>query len=374
MMVDNMSNINDSFVFKRTGHIARNRALLAAMTNKQSNDDGTISEDEISWLSRRAEGGFGIVTTAAMHVSRDGQGWDGEIGIFDDIHKPGLGILTGTLKSQGCISLAQIFHGGMRSPQRLTGKKPISASENKCTESYSGYSNSATENDIIRLIDNFSSAALRCAESGFDGIEIHGAHGYLISQFLGTKTNRRLDDWGGPLKNRSKLLIQIIRSIKLKCPENFLIGIRISPEIDKLGINIHDSVELVKILIKENIDFIHLSCWDSFSKSITEPEDPRLITEWFTSIADIPPIISTGAVWDNGDVKNLISQGADFIGVARVAIAHPDWPKNISKEGYYPHKPPFTSSHLSDVKLNDTFINYMRSWENFVFEDIEVKE
>jgi len=362
-----MSIINQKFIFQRTGHIVRNRTVLAAMTNKQSHDNGILSNNEIKWLTRRAKGGFGIITTAATHVSRDGQGWEGEFGTFDDFHIPGLSELANNLKQNGAISIAQIFHGGMRSPQKLTGLQPISASKNHCEESYSKYSREATEDDIYRLINDFRDAALRCHKAGFDGIELHGAHGYLISQFLGFKTNRRSDQWGGNINSRSKFLVEIIRSIKSSVSKDFLIGVRISPEIDKIGIKLHDSIALAKILRDECIDFLHLSCWDSFSPSECEPDDPRSLTEWFTStISDLPPVICTGGVWDNTDVKSVFSQGADFVGVARAGIAHPDWAMKISNEYYKPQKPPFSRLQLEQADLSRIFIDYMRLWDGFV--------
>ena len=362
-----MSIISQKFIFQRTGHIVRNRTVLAAMTNKQSHDNGILSDNEIKWLTRRAKGGFGIITTAATHVSQDGQGWEGEFGTFDDFHIPGLSEFAKNLKQNGAISIAQIFHGGMRSPQKLTGLQPISASKNSCEESYSKYSREATEDDIYRLINDFRDAALRCYKAGFDGIELHGAHGYLISQFLGSKTNRRSDQWGGNINNRSKFLIEIIRAIKSKTSNDFLIGVRISPEINKIGIDLHDSISLAKILRDECIDFLHLSCWDSFSPSKCEPDDPRLLTEWFTStISDLPPIICTGGVWDNADVQSVFSQGADFVGVARAGIAHPDWAIEISNQDYEPQKPPFSSLYLEEADLSVKFIDYMRAWDGFV--------
>ena len=121
----------------------------------------------------------------------------------------------------------------MRSPQKLTGLQPISASKNGCEESYSKYSREATEDDIYRLINDFRDAALRCYDAGFDGIELHGAHGYLISQFLGSKTNRRSDQWGGDINSRSKFLVEIIRSIKSTLPKDFLIGVKFLPKLIK---------------------------------------------------------------------------------------------------------------------------------------------
>ena len=175
-------------------HRIRNRAMLAAMTNKQSHSDGSLSDAEIKWLTRRAKGGFGIITTAAAHVSKDGQGWDGELGLFDDKHIDKLTTLTDSIHTYGSLSFAQLFHGGMRAPQYLTAKTPISASKIPCDESKSGFTRSASGKDIKRIIKDFTTAAVRCVKAGFDGIELHGAHAYLISQFLGTKTNMRKDE------------------------------------------------------------------------------------------------------------------------------------------------------------------------------------
>ena len=118
--------ILEPFTFPRTGRVVANRLVLAAMTNKQSHADGTLGEAELEWL--RARRSFGIVTTCAAHVAEDGQGWDGELGVFDDRHVPGLTRLAEALRAEGHLSLVQIFHGGVRAPSRLTGSQPWSAS------------------------------------------------------------------------------------------------------------------------------------------------------------------------------------------------------------------------------------------------------
>ena len=125
-----MSKPSDPFTFPRTRQVVRNRSVLAAMTNKQSHTDGTLSDEEINWLVKRAEGGFGIITTAATHVVPEGQGWDGEMGVWGDHQLPGLTRMADEIRGHGAISLAQIFHGGMRCPQRLTSVQPASASVN----------------------------------------------------------------------------------------------------------------------------------------------------------------------------------------------------------------------------------------------------
>ena len=106
----------------------RNRSVLAALTNKQSREDGTLTQDEIKWLERRAKDGFGIVTTAAAFIHPSGKSWIGELGVHSDDMLPGLENLSERIRLHGAVSLVQIFHGGMRAPTDLTGEVPISSS------------------------------------------------------------------------------------------------------------------------------------------------------------------------------------------------------------------------------------------------------
>ena len=357
------------YIFKRTKIKIKNRTVLAAMTNKQSHSNGIISNEEINWLNERSKGGFGIITTAATNVSKEGQAWEGEFGIYDDIHLPNLTKLTSTVKLNGSLIFAQLFHGGLRCPQKLTNVIPISASKIKCQESKSGFSREADINDIKKIIHDFTSAAVRCVDAGFDGVELHGAHGYLISQFLGTKTNQRNDEWGGDLNGRSKLLVEIYKSIKNSVPDSFIIGIRISPIIESIGINLQDTISLIKILKTFDLDYIHLSCWDSFLKYDYKNFSEKTITEIIReSFDNLPTIISTGSIWSSDNAENVLNQGADLIGVARVGIPYPYWPKNISNINYNPKKPPFSIKTLKKAKLSKVFIDYMRNWKDFVID------
>ena len=359
--------IHESLRFKPSGIITPNRTVLAAMTNKQSHDDGRLSNNELKWLKRRAEGGFGVVTTAAAHVSKDGQAWEGELGVFDDIHIDDLSRLAKAIHKEESLLIAQLFHGGLQADENLTGSIPISASRTRSKTSRSGFSKQASEIEIIRLISDFKDAAQRCQEAGFDGVEIHGAHGYLITQFLGTKTNLRSDHWGGDLNNRSRLLIEILKMIREELPENFIVGVRISPEIKNIGIKLDDSIQLAKKVSDMDIDFIHISCWDVFKRSIEYPNVNKTLTQWFTeSCENLPTVISTGGIWSKKNADDLLKQGADLVGVGKVGIGYPDWAKEVMKEEYDPKKPPFTSKQLKEVQLSDVFIDYMRKWDGFV--------
>ena len=118
--------------------------------------------------------------------------------------------LTQSIHHYNALVLAQLFHGGIRSPEHLTGMQPISADKVECKESKSGFSIKASENDIKRIIKDFTSAAVRCVDAGFDGVELHGAHGYILCQFLSASINNREDEYGGSLENRSRIIYEII--------------------------------------------------------------------------------------------------------------------------------------------------------------------
>ena len=362
---DTMKSIN-SFILPRSGKILKNRTVLAAMTNKQSHENGVLSEEEKTWLIRRAMGDFAITTTAATNVTEHGRGWVGEMGVWGDHQIPELTNLATRLTKAGTISLAQLFHGGMRAPQTINGVQPISASVNTEPGMNGIYTRALENHEVIEMIQSFTDAAKRCQKAGFDGVEIHGAHSYLICQFLGDITNRRKDEWGGDLEGRSKFLREIIKSIRKAVGPEFLIAVRISPIIEKIGIYLQDSLKLADMLSKMDIDMLHISCWDVFQKLDDEPDSPSL-TRLFREVMPMSmPLVSTGAVWTSKDAQYVLDEGADLVGVARVGIAHPDWPKYLGDHTYSPQRPPFSEEDLLEADLSPVFIDYMRSWKNFV--------
>ena len=201
--------------------VKKNRTLLAAMTNKQSHEDGTLSSEEIDWLTRRAKGDFAITTTAAANVTEFGRGWEGEMGVWGDHQLPGLTKMATQLNSAGTVSLVQLFHGGMRAPRAINGVRPVSASENTESGMNGEFTHAMSSEEVSEMIQFFTKAAdkwggdiarsrlVSCEQAGFHGVELHGAHSYLICQFLGKKTNRRTDKWGGDIAGRSRFFVRI---------------------------------------------------------------------------------------------------------------------------------------------------------------------
>ena len=359
-----MRNLGDSVILPRSGIEIRNRSVLAALTNKQSNDDGTLSESEIKWLERRSRDGFGLVTTAAAFVHPSGKSWDGELGVHSDLMLPGLTELANRIRNHGALGLVQIFHGGMRAPSKITGLVPISSGDNSTNLSSTNLSRSMSGPEIEAAVEWFVDAAVRCSEAGFDGVEIHGAHGYLITQFMGSKTNKRRDRWGGSLDARALFLLEIVRRIRKNVPRDFIISVRLSPEHPSCGISIEDSLKISKMLVDEDVDILHISCWDIRNRTKIESTEKPLTQIFSDELGDSIPLITTGSIWIEEDVNEAFRQGASLVGVGRAGIAYPDWPLRVFTSEN--RRPPFSEEHLADADLSPRFIEYMRMWDGFV--------
>ncbi len=358
------------FTFPRSGKQMPNRIALAPMTNQQSHEDGTLGDDEYNWLKRRAEANFGMIITCAANVSTDGQGWKGELGIYDDKHIAGLTRLASGIKQNGALAIAQIFHGGDRSPEKLIGTQPWSASAHLMPHAKVPVPvRGATLQDIERVINDFVAAAIRAEKAGFDGVELHGAHGYLLHQFFSTVTNQRTDEWGGSFENRSRLLRTILKQIREAAAENFMVGVRLSPE-DKYtfqGIDFDECVELAQVLAAENADYIHLSPWDAFKKPEKYPDGEKYLIEYFRQAIPGTPILVAGKIWTAADAEKAIALGADVVALGMAAIAHANWPE-LAKQNIEPSRQPFTVAHLLSQGLSPIFVEYMKRWKGFVAE------
>ena len=358
------------YTFKSSGKTSKNRIALAPMTNLQSNDDGTLSDDEFNFLVRRAKEDFGIIITCASHVSADGQGWKGELGIFDDKHLAGLTRLADGIHQYGSLGIVQIFHGGARSPEALTGKQPWSASAHTIgSAGKETQIREATEDDIERTIEAFVHAAGRAYKAGFDGVELHGAHGYLLHQFLSTLTNKRTDKWGGDRENRFRLLLTAFRNIKSTVPSSFMVGVRLSPEEKHgfKGIDFDEALDLAEILSKEGTDFIHVSPWDAFKKPEKYPEGEKTIVEIYRErLPQEVPVLVAGEIWSSADAERALELGADIVALGKSAIGNPDWAVRARDRSYQPQKPPYSVQQLREASLGEAFVGYMSRWPGFV--------
>lgn len=354
-----MRSVFDTLSF-RSGLTAKNRLVLAPMTNKQSHDDGTLSDDELHFLMCRADGGFGVVTTCATHVSKEGQGWPGELGVFDDAHVPGLERIANALRSRATASLVQIFHGGLRANQEASGLPRLAPSALEGAEA-------ASEADLTRIIGNFADAAARVERAGGDGVEIHGAHGYLLSQFLSRTQNLRTDRWGGSIEGRASLLREVTRAVRGRVKPTFTVGVRISPEDfgNAQGLDLDESLKVAAWLAEDGVDYVHVSLWRAQNMTAKRPEAHAVPLFREVLPADVRLLVA-GSVWTRAEAQDLLDKGADGVALGRSAIGNPDWPLRIRNDAWEPQRPPFTLEDLRAKGLSPKFAEYMRAWKGFV--------
>lgn len=345
------------------GPAMKNRLMLAPLTNLQSHPDGTLGDDEYRWLTMRAQGGFGLTMTCAAHVQEIGLGFPGQLGAWSDDHLEGLTRLAAGIKAAGSLAVVQLHHAGMRAfAPGLNGQQPVCPSDDAETNA-----RALTGEEVEALIEAFVAGAERCQKAGFDGVEIHGAHGYILCQFLSPEINRRTDRWGGSLDNRASIVRAIIAGVRARCRPDFNVGLRLSPE--RFGMQLAEIRQLAGELMTEGgLDYLDMSLWDARKL----PEDPafkdRDLTGWFT---DLPRgntrLGVAGKIMTPDQAAGLLDDGVDFVLIGRGAILHHDWPlKAAADPAFTPASLPVTRQHLRDEGLGEAFVNYMATWKGFV--------
>jgi 2,4-dienoyl-CoA reductase-like NADH-dependent reductase (Old Yellow Enzyme family) len=340
----------------------KNRFMLAPLTNWQSHEDGILSDEEFHWLTKRAEGGFGLTMTCAAHVQEIGKGFPGQLGAFGDQHIKGLSRLADAIKSVGSLANAQLHHAGMRSPKDIIGQAPVSASDDKETGA-----RALSTDEVHQLRDDFIAAAVRCDHAGFDGVELHGAHGYALCQFFSEETNRRKDEYGGSLQNRYRILEEIIDGVRHNCRQDFQLGVRLSPE--RFGIDTQEALEMAMLCLNDvRLDFLDMSLWDVFKEPVDEAFAGRSLLELF-------------AVLERGEVKlgvagkistpqladEVMNHQIDWVMLGRAAILQHDFPNRyVADDGFIPVPLPVSRDYLAGEGLSLKFIDYMATWPGFV--------
>ena len=346
------------------GPAAPNRVMLSPLTNQQSHADGTLSEEEFRWLVMRAEGGFGITTTCASHVLARGQGFPGQLGCFSDEHIPGLTRLARALKDRGSVGLVQLHHAGLRSPVELTGHSPVAPFDDAETGA-----RALTTDEVEDVVRAFADAAARCRRAGFDGVEIHGAHGYLLCQFLDPERNRRDDRYGGSLDNRTRIILEIVDAVRERCGDDFLLAVRLSPE--RFGVSTAEVLELYRRLVGTGqVDLVDLSLWDVFKEAIDPALSGRRLVDLFSEEERGTTLLAAaGKLYAGADLRAALEAGLDLAVVGRAAITNHDFPRRVRAERDFAMRAlPVSVEVLHEEGLSDRFVDYMRGWRGFVAE------
>jgi len=346
----------------RHGPAMGNRFMLAPLTNCQSHADGTLSDDEFRWLTMRSRGGFGLTMTCASHVQAIGQGFSGQLGTFSDIHVEGLARLAQAIKAAGSLAAVQLHHAGMRSPPALIGATPVSPSADAETGA-----RELSLAEVEQLAADFVAAAVRAERAGFDGVEIHGAHGYILCAFLSPEINRRRDRYGGSLENRSRILFDIIDGVRRRCRKDFSIGVRLSPE--RFGLQTREVAEVAQRLMRDSdIDYIDMSLWDAFKEPMDASLQGRSLLTYFTGLERGAVRLGVaGKIASGPDAQRCLDLGADFVTIGRAAVLRHDFPRRVQADpGFQSPTLPVTAEHLRNEGLGPAFVDYMRTWKGFV--------
>jgi 2,4-dienoyl-CoA reductase-like NADH-dependent reductase (Old Yellow Enzyme family) len=356
-----MKNLFQPLSFKH-GAAMKNRFVLAPMTNLQSFDDGRLSDEEFRWLTLRAKGGFGLTMTCASHVQATGKGFPGQLGCFSNDHIAGLSRLASAIRAEKSLAVIQLHHAGMRSPEDLVGGQPVCPSDNEKTGA-----RALTLEEVRQLREDFVTAAQRAEKAGFDGVEIHGAHGYILSQFLSPVINQRNDRYGGSLENRARIIFEIIEAVRDRCRPGFLLGVRLSPE--RFDLKLGEMIEVSRRLMEEGaIDFLDVSLWDVFKEPVEEQYQGRSLFSYFEELdrGEVRLGIA-GNIHTPHDARKCLEDGADFILLGRAAILHHDFPLQVSANpDFEPVKTPVSREYLHSQGLSEAFVNYMSNWTGFI--------
>jgi 2,4-dienoyl-CoA reductase-like NADH-dependent reductase (Old Yellow Enzyme family) len=349
------------------GPAMKNRFMLAPLTNLQSHPDGRLSDDEFRWLTYRGTGGFGLVMTCAAHVQRIGQGFPGQLGVFSDDHLTGLSRLAAAIRAEGSLSAVQLHHAGIRSPAELIGEAPVGPSEDAETGA-----RALGEGEVEALIEDFIAAAVRAERAGFDGVELHGAHGYILCAFISPETNRRTDRFGGSLENRVRIVREIIAGVRSRTRPDFQLGLRLSPE--RFGLKTGEQIALAGELLAEGaLDWLDMSLWSTFKPPVDEAFASKPLIDWFAELPRGATRLGVaGKLTSGGDVRQALEHGADFALLGRAAILHHDFPRQVAADPDFQQIAlPVTRGYLANERLGPAFIDYMASWKGTVAEDVE---
>lgn len=309
-----------------------NRAVMAPMGTNLGNEDGTVSEANIAYLRRRAQGGPGLIITEVTSVHPSGSAINKELAAYDDRFIPGLKRLAEVAHTAGCKIALQLHHAGRESLFLLKQGQAIAPSPIRSLV-FGLTPREMTKEEIKEIIAAFGTAALRAKKAGFDAVEIHGAHGYLLTQFLSPLANQRQDEYGGSLANRARFIIEVIEEVRRKVGEDFPISLRLSiEEFIKGGYTIEEMQKVVPDFVSAGVDIIHASIGTHGSPAgITsapaeyEPGFNTWRARKIKEVVDVP-VIAVGRFTDPFLADEVIErQEADLVAFGRQFLADPDF-------------------------------------------------
>ena len=318
----------------------KNRIVMAPMTHWSSNVDGTVTDAEIDYYARRSKG-VSVVITACTHVTENGQGFHGQFASYSDEFIPGLKRVATAIKDQGAKAVLQIYHGGKMSPPELVPNGEIVSASDIPANIFGETGKTPrplTESEAEEIIEAYGEATRRAIEAGYDGVEIHGANGYLIQQFFSPHSNRRNDRFGGSLEKRMAFPLAVVDKVKSVVEKygdsSFIVGHRFSPEEpEEKGITMADTLALVDALADKGLAYLHVSLGEFFSTPHRGVEDlsKTRIDYLLEKINGRVPLIGVGSIYSAEDARKAFETGVPLIALGRELLIDPDWVQKVEQ-------------------------------------------
>ncbi|MEH7314029.1 NADH-dependent flavin oxidoreductase [Priestia megaterium] len=374
-MNEKYNNLIESFTFKN-GITLKNRVVMSPMTTWSSNDDYTISDEEVKYYKRRVNG-VGLVITGCTHVQPNGIGFTHEFAAYDDKFIPSLRKLADVAKSGGAPAVLQVFHAGNKALPSLTPGGEVVSSSAVETEA-SAFAPSVlprelSHDEILEVIHAFGETTRRAIEAGYDGVEIHGAHGFLLQNFFSPFYNRRKDEWGGSLENRLRFPLAVVKEmkdvIKKHATKPFILGYRISPdEHEEGGLRMKDTYELINRLIKKEVDYVHASLASALSSKPVDSQDDKTYLELIVEhVNGRVPLMAAGSLLTPDDVATAFEKGLPLAAIGHALIMNPDWIEKVQNGKEDEITKTIKKSKVSELELPEklwTVIQASGPWFN----------
>jgi 2,4-dienoyl-CoA reductase-like NADH-dependent reductase (Old Yellow Enzyme family) len=322
-----------------SGREMANRFAMAPLTTDSSHEDGTVTENELEFVRRRAASGFGATISSAAYVAQDGRSWQG-IGAAHDGHLSSLHRLAEAMRAAGGLAILQIYDGGRIAKPELIGEQCLRAPSAVASLRPGAKTPRAmTANEVASLIASFREAACLARKAGFDGVEIHGANHYAVHQFFSPRANHRVDNWGGTLSKRLNFPLAVAQAVRDALGPKLIAGFRVTPfESEPDGYTLEDAKLLCNELARLHLDYISVSLDDyrksrpvgetrvyngPVEKSYTPAKSP--ITEFARVIAGRSAVMASGGIKTCMDAEGAIRMGADLVAVGRAVVVDPEW-------------------------------------------------
>ncbi len=320
--------------------VVKNRLVVPPMVSNYANEDGTCTEQFISYHEEKAKGGWGLIIVEDYKINPEAGGFVKLPGLWDDSQIESHQQLTERVHQHGAKIAAQIYHAGRETCAEITGVQPVAPSAIP-DPVVNAMPRELSVEEIQQLVEQFGDTALRAKKAGFDAVEIHGAHGYLVNQFMSPFSNKRIDQYGGTILNRARFALEVIANIRAKVGTDFPLIYRMSVnEFVEGGLTTEDSKVISMLLENAGIDLIHASNGVYASTETIIPPTAvghawsANISEELKKVVSIP-VIAVGRINDPLIAESVLrSKQADMISMGRGSLADPHLP-NKAQAGQF---------------------------------------